>query len=104
MLSEKTLEWPPTNDTPSTTATRHLPFLGSAMAFGRDPLNFLEGLSSDLDIAKFRLGKLKMHLVNDPALIDELLRSKDGSYSKSDFADELRRIIGNGLVTSEGDE
>lgn len=104
MLSEKTLAWPSASKATNTQAAKHLPLLGSALAFGKDPLSFLEGLSNDFDVAKFRLGKLKMHLVNDPALIGELLRSKDGSYSKSDFADELRQIIGNGLVTSEGDD
>lgn len=89
---------------PQPKATTELPVWGSAFKFGRDPLNFLLGLALEAPISHFHLGKMPVYLVQHPELIGEVLRSKSDVFEKSDFADELRQIVGNGLVTSQGDE
>lgn len=82
---------------------RGLPVFGSAFWFGRDPLSFLEHLSQQATVSRFQLGKLPVYLIHDPELIGEGLKSKSGQFEKSEFADELRQVVGNGLVTSDGE-
>lgn len=89
---------------PPSSFVKELPVLGSALTFGRDPLNFLLRLALEAPISHFHLGKMPVYLIQHPDLIGEVLRSKSDAFEKSDFADELRGIIGNGLVTCQGDE
>ncbi|MBI3773275.1 MAG: cytochrome P450 [Gammaproteobacteria bacterium] len=89
---------------PQPNSASEIPVFGSAFKFGRDPLNFLLGLALESPITHFHLGKMPVYLLQHPELIGEVLRSKSDVFEKSDFADELRQIIGNGLVTSQGDE
>lgn len=49
-------------------------------------------------------GENDAYLLSDPAYIQQVLESNQGNYRKSDvYRDELRRIFGRGLLTSEGD-
>jgi cytochrome P450 len=89
---------------PQSNFVNEFPVIGSALAFGRDPLKFLLGLALETPISHFHLGKMPVYLIHHPELIGEVLRSKSDAFEKSDFADELRQIIGNGLVTCQGDE
>ncbi len=64
MLDAKSLNWSTPNHNQIKQTPKQLPSLGSALAFGKDPLTFLESLSGDTEITQFRLGKLKMHLIS----------------------------------------
>lgn len=79
------------------------PWIGSTLVFGRDPLSFLQTLAARAKVSRFHLGRLPVYLLNDVELIGDVLKSKIGEFEKSQFADELRQIIGNGLVTSDGE-
>ena len=45
-----------------------------------------------------------MYIVSHPDLIKELLVTQDGAFMKGRALQEARRIVGNGLLTSEGEQ
>ncbi|KAK1274047.1 Cytochrome P450 [Acorus gramineus] len=40
--------------------------------------------------------------VNDPELVKEILINKDGAYAKAMSREYVRKLLGDGLVTTEG--
>jgi cytochrome P450 len=81
-----------------------LPVLGSIVEYLRDPLAFLIGARKrEGDMVAFRLLNRRFVLVSDPALIDQVLVKQAARFGKDWFARDLRRVLGDGLLTSEGD-
>lgn len=56
------------------------------------------------DFVHFNLLGLNIYLLRDPVLIRYVLQENNGNYTKSIFYKELERMIGKGLLTSEGQE
>ncbi|HML30522.1 MAG TPA: cytochrome P450 [Hyphomicrobium sp.] len=54
-------------------------------------------------IASFRIGRWRLFLVSDPDLIQQVLVTDARSYIKHFGARTFKPVLGNGLVTSEGD-
>jgi cytochrome P450 len=54
-------------------------------------------------VASFRFGPKRMFLVSDPALIEQVLVTDAKHYVKHFGARAYKPVLGNGLVTSEGD-
>lgn len=78
--------------------------LGAIRFFTRDRIQNLHDLHSEYgDFVLSQLGRTKIYFVANPEAIQECLvsRHKDFHKSRSYFA--LRLVMGNGLVTSEGD-
>jgi cytochrome P450 len=70
----------------------------------RDPLEFLVRVASDFgDAAYFRAGPLHLYLFSHPDQVREVLVTNTRSFKKGQGLQEARRIIGEGLLTSEGD-
>ncbi|MBX3086585.1 MAG: cytochrome P450 [Anaerolineae bacterium] len=83
---------------------RGLPIVGSLPDFARDPIKFITRLQRDYgDVAAFSLMGLKGVLISDPADIERVLLETGKRYGKFSASYALRTILGNGLVTSEGD-
>ena len=81
-----------------------LPLIGGMIAYLRDPLGFLiRTRKRDGDVATFRLLDRKFLFVSDPALIEQVLVKQSARFSKDWFARDLKRVLGEGLLTSEGD-
>jgi cytochrome P450 len=53
-------------------------------------------------VASFRLGRRRFYFVNDPAAIEELLVTHGRSYVKGRGTQRLERLLGTGLLTSNG--
>ena len=53
-------------------------------------------------IASWRVGPRRFFLLNEPALIEELLVAGSGSFVKSRGVQRLERLLGKGLLTSNG--
>ncbi len=80
---------------------RRYPF-ANWLALRRNPLEFLEGLARDYgDVARFRLGPVFVYLVNDPELIRTVLVTRADAYHKGRALERARRLLGQGLLTSE---
>lgn len=81
-----------------------LPFVGSMLDFARDPIRFITGLQQKYgDFVVFSLVGNKGVLLSDPKQIERVLLDTGKHYSKFNPTYTLRTILGNGLVTSEGD-
>jgi len=81
---------------------RPLPWLGSLPGLLRDPLQFLTGLARKYgDVVPFRIGLQPAILLNDPALIDRVVR--DRSFERSDHTRRaMASFLGQGLLSLEG--
>lgn len=70
-----------------------------------DTIGFFVSQFEELgDFVHFNLLGLNIYLLRDPVLIRYVLQENNSNYTKSIFYKELARIIGNGLLTSEGQE
>lgn len=83
---------------------RGIPILGNVLEVWRDPLGFfVRGAREHGDVVQFRFGHYRYVLLNDPEAIRHVLIDNARSYEKSRNYDALRLVLGNGLVTSEGE-
>ncbi len=55
------------------------------------------------DLSQVRLGPSKLIIVNAPELVKHVLQEKHANYGRPAFVPLLRRVVGNGLLFSEGD-
>jgi cytochrome P450 len=70
----------------------------------RDPLVFLRHVAAEYgDIAHFRLGAYHAFLLTDPRDIEDVLVTHHRRFTKGRALQRARRMLGNGLLTSEGD-
>ncbi|HUB67192.1 MAG TPA: cytochrome P450 [Candidatus Methylacidiphilales bacterium] len=84
---------------------RELPFVGSVYGRFRSPLAFFESLKRDHgDAARFRLFNERFVLFSDPALVNEVLLTKQDSFRKGRALEGARHFLGNSLLVSEGEE
>ena len=71
--------------------------------FLRDPLKVLIDISHTYgDIAHFKFGRQNVYLLNHPDYIEDVLVTNYKNFIKSRGLQVSRRLLGNGLVTSEG--
>jgi cytochrome P450 len=72
------------------------------LAMRRDPLAFLTQLAREFgDVARFRMGPVEIHLLNRPEWIRDLLVTHAASFHKGRGLQRARRLLGDGLLTSE---
>lgn len=79
---------------------------GNLTQFGKDPLGFFEKCTRDYgDFVPIRFLHQNIFLVNDPLLIEEVLTTQARNFRKTlgYRMPVMRRIFGQGLVTSEGE-
>ncbi len=69
----------------------------------RDRLKFLEDMASRGDVVRATIGPWTVHFVTHPDLIKELLVNQARKVVKGLGLQRARRVLGNGLVTSEGE-
>ena len=87
-----------------TALDRGLPLVGHGLAFRRDSTGFLLSLArSGRDIVPFRLGRRRAFLVVHPDLIRSVLVDHAGAFRKGRLMQRARRLLGDGLLTAEGD-
>src|SRR5919197_2632388 len=70
--------------------------------FLRDPLTVLNNLSKEYgDISHFKFGKHHIYLINHPDYIKDVLVTYENNFIKSRGLQLAKRILGEGLLTSE---
>jgi cytochrome P450 len=78
-------------------------FLGGLVAPGRDTLSLLQRCARDYgDITFFRMSGERCFLANDPQLIKDVLVTNQRNFRKSRGLERAKRLLGEGLLTSEG--
>jgi len=77
--------------------------VGNLVQLGQDPLGFLTDCASQYgDIIPLRLGLTPACLLTNPDYIEQVLKDRD-SFIKSKGLRALRSLLGEGLLTSEGE-
>ncbi|MCE7987990.1 MAG: cytochrome P450 [Caldilinea sp. CFX5] len=70
----------------------------------RDPLTFFERLARNYgDIAYVQVGPRQIYMLNHPDFVQDVLVTHDRKFRKSQALQRARQVLGDGLLTSEGD-
>lgn len=96
----------------SSSASRRMPpgpksrfLLGNALELRRDAPSFVLDLRSRYgDIARYQVLRSQMYMLSHPDYVKHVLQDNHRNYGKNSFAYRaLRIVLGNGLLTSQGD-
>jgi cytochrome P450 len=86
---------------PSGKLTAPLRFLN----YARDPLGYLTRMAQEYgDVVLFANGPMPFYMFNHPDHIEEILRHKHRVFKKDAYMEALRPLLGNGMLSSEGEE
>lgn len=81
-----------------------VPLLGVLPALARDPLQVFERAILLGDVVRLPVpGRHPLFLVADPAQVRHVLQDNHANYRRTPFHDRLKTVLGEGLVTSEGE-
>src|SRR5471032_979854 len=70
---------------------------------GGNPLDFFTNLARTYgDISSYRMAGEQLFLVNEPRLIRDILVTNNRNFTKSRGLERSKRLLGEGLLTSEG--
>src|SRR5438270_6739579 len=90
---------------PAAVAPGPKPSLLDALIYrpGRDPLVFFTSLAKTYgDVVQYRMAGERIFLISDPQHIKHILVTHNKNFTKSRGLERTKRILGNGLLTSEG--
>jgi len=89
--------WPP--------GPRRTPRAVLPLALGREPLSFLRQLVRDYgDVSHITAAGEHIVVLNHPRLIRDVLVTHQRNFRKGRGLERARKLLGNGLLTSEGEE
>lgn len=72
--------------------------------FARDPISTLTEIADEYgDISHFKLGRQHVYLINNPDYIERVLIYDHSNFKKGPRLQTAKRVVGEGLVTSEGE-
>jgi len=77
--------------------------LGAVRAFRRDPLALLERAASYGDVVLLRVPRFDAYLLNHPSLAKQVLVTGSHDFKKGRAIEDIKRVLGEGLLTSEGE-
>lgn len=82
-----------------------LPLVGNGLAFLREPLGFLREMRDRHgDVVRVALGPMEATLVSHPDLVEDVLVARNRLWRKDAYLrTSLRPVLGQGLLSSEGD-
>jgi len=78
--------------------------LGHVLEFGRDPLALFQAVRKHGEVVRIRLGPFVIYVLNSPDAIRQALVSQARKLEKGISFGRTKRLIGNGLVLSEGED
>jgi len=80
------------------------PFLGVLPHFRKDPPGYLLSVAREYgDLAYMRLGPQHAYVVSHPDAIRDILVTNQSNFTKSRILERAKVLLGEGLLTSEGD-
>jgi cytochrome P450 len=84
---------------------KEIPLIGSVHRRFSGPLEFFRELKDNFgDVVRFTLFNEKFILFSHPALVNEVLVTKQNSFRKGKALEGARVFLGNSLLVSEGEE
>jgi cytochrome P450 len=82
---------------------KNLLLLGNLAAFRAKPIEFLMAAARDYgDLPYFKLGPYHAYLMNHPDYVRDIFVTNQGNFTKSRALQRARILLGQGLLTSEG--
>ncbi|RYZ28169.1 MAG: cytochrome P450 [Chitinophagaceae bacterium] len=82
-----------------------LPIIGQSLKAVRDPLNVLKELSVNYgSVVKIRLGLKDYYVLQSPEGARHVLQTNARNYCKPGAAKLMKRVLGNGLATANGEQ
>ncbi|MBN8220351.1 MAG: cytochrome P450 [Spirochaetes bacterium] len=88
----------------ATAGPAEIPIIGSILDLRRDPPRFFAGLAAKYgDVVRFTVFGREALLFSDPELIKEVLIAQPKNFRKSRGLQLAKALLGDGLLTSEGD-
>ncbi|MFJ2008280.1 cytochrome P450 [Streptomyces chartreusis] len=84
-------------------APRRVPLIGHAIPLMRDRLAFLQGLRAHGPIVRITIGPKRVTVVNSPELLQQMLTSKAGHFTKGLLFEKLKLFGEDALPIAEGD-
>ncbi len=79
------------------------PILGTLITPGRDPLALFTRMARTYgDVVFFKLSGEQAYFVNEPQFIRDVLVTNQRNFTKSRGLERARKLLGEGLLTSEG--
>ncbi len=84
---------------------RGLPIVGSMFQFANGRHQFLLDVAKNYgEISKFKIMNFNLHILSNPDHVQELFVKKKAHFIKADASrDNLRHLVGDGLLTSVGE-
>jgi cytochrome P450 len=80
------------------------PFFGLLREFRRNAAEFLERTARQYgDVVYLRLGPQHIYFVSEPGAIKDILVTNQAQFKKSRMLERARLLLGDGLLTSEGE-
>ena len=80
-----------------------IPLLGVYLEFRKNPPEFLARMAREYgDVVFLQLGRQQVYFVNHPDLTRDILVTEQHKYKKSRMLERARVLLGDGLLTSEG--
>lgn len=80
------------------------PMIGNLIPFLRDPLTFFAQCARDYgDVVRLRFPGTQVYLLHHPEHIEYVLRGEPHNFMKDELTRRLANVLGQGLLTSEGD-
>ena len=81
------------------------PWLGVLPHFRKDPAGYLLSVAREYgDLAYMRLGPQHAFVVSHPDAIRDILVTNQSNFTKSRMLERAKVLLGDGLLTSEGDQ
>lgn len=84
---------------PVATVDGRLPLVGHAMRLAIGRLRFFQSLRENGDLVRIYLGRQPAYVVNSPELLRTMLMTEAESFDKGRFFDNMRPVLGNGILT-----
>lgn len=79
-------------------------FFGALPEFRKDPPRYLERLAREYgDVVLLEMGRQSIYVISDPEIIREILVTQQSKFKKSRMLERARVLLGDGLLTSEGE-
>ncbi|GGW37466.1 hypothetical protein GCM10010381_22740 [Streptomyces xantholiticus] len=87
------------------TGPRGVPVLGNLPQWKGDTAEFLLRVQRDHgEVARLRLGPYTVHLVTEPDAVSRVLKENSANYVRGTLYEQFRTVMGNGLLTTDGDD
>ena len=79
--------------------------VSNLLRFSKEPVQMLSELANDVgDVFRLRLGPFKVTVVIDPEAVDYVMHTSAANYVRGPFYRGFNRVMGEGLLSTDGEQ